>query len=118
MKRVLIAEDNPILCDIFTSTFDEHHFEVTFVKDGHDTLYSLKQNPPDILILNINVSCFCECDVLACVRSYQSRHNMQVIVISGNSLAMQEQTTGQPGLFLVKPVNLPDLLDLASQLID
>lgn len=118
MKRVLIAEDNPVLRDIFTRSFDQRYFEVTLAVDGHDTIHVLEQNLPDLVILDINIPQISEANVMARLRSCQDTRDIRVIIITGNSLAMLDQNTGCTDLFLVKPVNIPDLVSFAHQLID
>ena len=53
MKKILIAEDDFYIQDIYKSTFAQAGYTVDTAKDGEETLAKLKTNTYDVLLLDI-----------------------------------------------------------------
>jgi len=53
MKKILIAEDDFYILDIYKSTFAEAGYTVDTAKDGEEALSKLKTNTYDVLLLDI-----------------------------------------------------------------
>ena len=117
LKQVLIAEDRPDLRKIFGHVFNKQHFNVRMAADGIEALEALRIQTPDILVLDINMPNLSGLEVLTYVRQQQSLKDIKVIVVTGNSLAVQYPEVGSADLFLVKPVNLSELVTFAQRLL-
>jgi DNA-binding response OmpR family regulator len=115
-KRVLIAEDNPDLRAIFARVFDRQYFAVTLAVDGLEAMDHLNEEMPDVLILDVNMPRLSGLQVLSRIRQRQEMKGLKVIVVTGNSLAMQHPDAAFADLFLVKPVNIMELVTLAQRL--
>lgn len=115
-KRVLIAEDNPDLRDIFTRVFTKYEFQVVAAADGQIAVDSLQTDIPDIVVLDINMPKLNGFDVLARLQHYRQAHNLKVIIVTGNSIAMQDERTQYADLVLIKPVDINDLILFAMRL--
>ncbi len=115
--KVLIAEDNPDLRAIFACTFDRRQFALASAADGVEAVEHLKQDVPDILILDINMPRMSGYDVLTFVRNNQHTRNMKVIVVTGNNTVLQAPEAEYADLILIKPVNISDLITFAQRLI-
>lgn len=118
MKRVLIAEDNHDLREIFARIFDASHFEVKLAEDGQEAVESLKNDPPDVIILDINMPKLSGFEVLAHVRRQNETRNIKVIIVTGNSIAPQDPRAQYADLVLLKPVNIAELIQFAKRLIE
>lgn len=118
MKRVLIVEDNPDLRAIFSRTFDKSKFEVRVAEDGQAALDRLREEVPDIVVLDINMPRLSGFDVLSHIRRHRETHNTKVIVVTGNALAMHDERAQYADLILMKPVDIHDLMALTSRLVD
>jgi two-component system cell cycle response regulator DivK len=116
LKKVLIAEDNPDLREIFARTFHHYHFSVEVAEDGIETIESLKLELPDVLILDVNMPRLSGFDVLRYVRQNQRTKDIKVVVVTGNCMAMQAPEAEYADLLLVKPVSIKDLVTLAQRL--
>lgn len=53
MKKILLAEDDPFLIDIYSKKLKEAGFYVKVVKDGKKALDVLKNEKPDLLLLDL-----------------------------------------------------------------
>lgn len=116
MKSVLIAEDNPDLRRIFAMTFDRSTFDVRVAEDGQAAIDALLEEIPDVIVLDINMPRLSGFDVLSYVRSHQETRDVKVIVVTGNTLAMQDEKASYADLFLVKPVDIQDLISFTARL--
>jgi len=116
-KKVLIAEDNRDLRDIFSHTFNPRHFSVKVAVDGREALKQLEEELPDILILDVNMPYMTGLEVLTRVRQDPRMKHMKVIVVTGNTMATHAPEAELADLFLVKPVNIVDLMTFAQRLI-
>lgn len=116
--KVLIAEDNRDLRDIFAFTFDRRHFAVRVAEDGLQALEMLKTDIPDVLVLDVNMPYMTGLDVLTYVRQNARMKHVKVIVVTGNCMSTLAPEAEQADLFLVKPVNIADLVTFAQRLVD
>jgi CheY-like chemotaxis protein len=115
-KQVLIAEDNDDLRRIFARVFQDYDFTVTSVADGQLALEHLMMNVPDVVILDINMPHLSGFDLLAYIRKSPDLIDTKVIVVTGNSQAMQDEKIKQADLVLLKPINLQELIMFAMRL--
>ncbi len=117
-RRVLIAEDNPDLRQIFTHVFQHHRFSVEIAVDGAEALAFLAASqPPDVLILDVNMPRLSGLEVLAYIRRTPHLKALKVIVVTGNSVAVDHPDAQHADLFLIKPININELITMASRLI-
>jgi CheY-like chemotaxis protein len=117
LQKVLIVEDNPDLRIIFARAFDPHHYTVLMAEDGITALEILEAELPDAMILDINMPRLSGLDVLRSVRNNQQMKHVKIIVVTGNSRAAQSPEADYADLFLMKPIDIGDLISLAQRLI-
>ncbi len=116
-KRVLIVEDNPDLLDIFRLAFNAGAFDVYLAKDGEAAIEQMQALQPDVLVLDINLPKLTGLDVLDYIKKQQQANaNIKVIVVTGNSVAIQDERARGADLLLMKPVNIRDLLTFTRRL--
>lgn len=52
---ILIAEDDTVLRDLYLRKMDKEKYEVVTAENGQEALDKISQNPPDMLLLDINM---------------------------------------------------------------
>lgn len=52
---ILIGEDDPLLRDLYRKKFALAGFKIRTVEDGEKAISAIEEDPPDILILDINM---------------------------------------------------------------
>ena len=72
MKKILIAEDDFYIQDIYKSTFAQAGYTVDTAKDGEETLAKLKANTYDVLLLDIMLPKVSGTEILNWCRSDKS----------------------------------------------
>jgi DNA-binding response OmpR family regulator len=55
MKRILVVEDDPRLCDVMRDFLIEDGYEVKTAHDGNQALDRLRETPADLMIVDINM---------------------------------------------------------------
>ena len=114
--HVLVAEDNPDLRLIFSKVFQRAPFKVHAVEDGKMVIEYLQKIIPDVLIMDLNMPRLSGQEVLRHVRRNPKTKNIKVIIVTGNQIAADDDEVTLADLCLLKPVDVPELLDFAKRL--
>lgn len=81
-KKILLVEDDPFLSEIYVTKFEEAGFNVSVAGDGSLGLQKVKEENPDILMLDIvmpNVDGF---ELLRLLKQEQATKNIPVVILS------------------------------------
>lgn len=95
MKRILIAEDDPFMIDIYTNSFTKEDFGLDIAVDGQMALEKIKNNLPDLVALDIDLPKVNGCQVLKQLREDPKTKNLKVIILSNFN---QEDISNKYGL--------------------
>ncbi len=82
MKTILLAEDDPFITDIYSIKLRQEGYKVDIAKDGQMALEKIKNNYPDLLMLDINLPKIDGFGVLKIIRGDPKTKNLKVIVTS------------------------------------
>ena len=82
MKRILLVEDDPFLIDIYTTKIKEFGFMIDIVQDGDDALRKIKEEPPDLVLLDIVLPTVNGWEILKEIRRSNHLKNLKVIILS------------------------------------
>lgn len=91
MKTILLAEDDPFIMDIYSSQFRKEGYKVDIARDGQMALEKIRNNYPDLLILDINLPKIDGCEILKTLKNDPKTKNLKVIVLSN----YDEKTIGE-----------------------
>lgn len=115
MTSVLIVDDNIDLRTIFEWVFQQHGFEIHTASDGKQAIDHLRHNAPDVIILDINMPEVSGLEVASMVRSSRMHDNTRIIFVTGNHMHHTSPEVQLADLFLVKPVEIHDLVTLTQR---
>ncbi len=112
--RILVAEDDPNLRDVL-NLFLRRAFpgaEVECVADGWTALQSFDQRPASVVIVDLSMPVLDGMAVTERLRSGPNAGSVGIIVLTGSGGPREWQRLSSLGAdrFLVKPVNLDDLV--------
>jgi CheY-like chemotaxis protein len=82
MTRILITEDDPLMAEIYRDNFDGEGFSAEIASDGLIAIQRLKQNPPDLVLLDLMLPKLNGVEVLKFIRSQEATRSVPVIVMS------------------------------------
>lgn len=115
-SRVLLVEDEFLLCDMLTELLSEHGFEVYAAANAKDALRHLTCGSPcDILLTDINLAGSIDGAALAhLVR--ELRPNLPVVYASGRYRSLEELDAVQGAMFVAKPFNPDKLCEIIGEM--
>jgi DNA-binding response OmpR family regulator len=119
MKKILIVDDEPNIIMSLEYIFKKNNFEVFIARDGQEALDILKDQIPEIIILDVmmpNVDGF---ETIKKIKSNENWQHCKVIFLS----AKNKQTDIQKGLdlgasaYMTKPFSLKKLVEKVNELV-
>jgi len=110
--RILLAEDDPNSRDMLVRRLAHRGYSAEAVADGEACLARIDQQPPDLLLLDIQMPGMVGLEVLRRVRTRFSHDALPVILVTalGDSDDIVRGLEAGANDYVVKPVNLPVLL--------
>jgi len=108
-KRVLIAEDDPLINKMYKTKLASEGYDVVSVSDGEQALNEATKNSLNLILLDIMMPKLSGLDMLERLRQTQDGKNIPVIVLS--NLSNQEEIEKAKALgakdYLVKADHTP-----------
>lgn len=101
---ILIVDDDPHFRELYKTALRWRGFNVTTASDGLAALQSIEQEPPSLVILDLNMPCVDGWSVMRELAAHPSTERIPVIVVTGADVG---KATVQAAAILRKPV-FPD----------
>jgi DNA-binding response OmpR family regulator len=111
----MIIEDDVDLSNIFAEALKAAGFETEIVRDGAAAEQKLKENLPNVVILDMHLPHVDGSTLLSQIRANPALKNTTVIVATADAL-MGDMYREQADLVLIKPISFTQLRDLTSRL--
>lgn len=80
--KILLAEDEEPLRELYRMRFEVEDFDVIFAKDGEEALLKTRQEKPDIILLDIMMPKKSGMEVLKELKEDPSTSNIPVIMLT------------------------------------
>lgn len=119
MNRVLIADDEPHIRKLVSFTLGNRGFEVIEATDGGEAFDRVREELPDIVLLDVMMPVMTGYEVLAKLKEDPSTCEIPVIMLSAKS----QQTEIQAGLaggaceYICKPFTPKDLVQRVAEIL-
>jgi CheY-like chemotaxis protein len=55
MKRILVVDDEKHICELYKSELEDEGYTVTVANSGVEALAAVEDNPPDLIVLDIQM---------------------------------------------------------------
>lgn len=82
MKKILLAEDDPFIVDIYTTKLKQAGFEVEVVSEGDEVLKKVREQKPNLLLLDIVLPTMNGWEILRAIRQSDDLKGLAVIILS------------------------------------
>lgn len=117
--KILIIDDDPMLCDMLADLFTDRGFEAECRHDGGEAAGAVWDFHPDILVIDSVLPHTPGVEVVKQIRAVGLIRNLPIVVISGVHGQRPEQTAMRAGAnaFLRKPFDLEDIVALVQRLL-
>ena len=109
---VLIVEDDPELRTLYRTALALEGYAVVAVADGIDALRHIDVDPPDLMVLDIGLPRLSGGDVQREVASHAQTARMPIVVVTGNSNAVDRSDFA---CVLQKPIDLDTLVQAVER---
>ena len=109
MRNILLIEDDPFLCEMYSSKFKETDFNLLIVKDAKEALKVIKKNKLDLILLDIILPGMDGFELLKKIKKDKSISDIPVIFLT--NLSQKEDL--EKGLklgaqdYIIKAYNTP-----------
>ena len=100
MKRILVADDNPVSRELIREILEADDYEVIEAGDGQEALDKLREYSPDLALLDIQMPIL---DGMALIRELRAEgSNLPIIMISNSPNAKEEGSAAGANRFMEK----------------
>jgi len=111
MRRILAVDDDKDILEVLQYILEDSGYEVETLTNGQYLLDKIKQNPPDLILLDIMLGNLDGRDLCRKVKTGKETRDIPVILISASHDVSQSiNQIGAPDGFIAKPFDIDDLL--------
>jgi DNA-binding response OmpR family regulator len=118
MKKILVIDSSELLRLYIKEKLEQYNFEVVLAKDGFEGLIKIKNELPDLIIMDFYLNRVSGLDILKEKHSYKSATNIPVIMLSSkiDRDLITKISRYKVYRFLTKPIRIDILVDAISEL--
>jgi len=118
-KRILIIEDNPSFSRAINHIVEKEGYEVSTASNGMTGLRMAKDNPPDLLILDVMLPGLDGFEICSQLRADESTEKLPIIMLSAKGQEADKTTGLSVGAneYLTKPIDRALLLEKIASLL-
>jgi len=122
VDKILIAEDDIVLCEILKKSLEVLGYEVTATTSGKEALEAFKNEPMNLIVSDWTMPEMTGLEFCAEVRKMELESYPYFIILTGNSGKENHKLAMQSGVddFLPKPLNTTELefrLNVAKRIL-
>lgn len=115
-KRILVADDEPHMSRVIELYLRRQGYEVDLVRDGQEALESILQNPPDVLITDIQMPRMTGQALCMELQKRLPDRSFRIIVMTSMTDREHREWSGamRDASFMEKPVSMRSLVSTLS----
>lgn len=114
--RILIADDDPAICEFLGQALTDLGYSITICSDGETTLKRAKQEHPDLLILDVLMPKLSGFDVVKALKANPETAEIPAIAISAADELLHHTESGVARCFS-KPIQFDSLKEAVENLL-
>ena len=116
-KRILVLDNDPRILDVMQEALSYEGFEVDTFDTTEDILSLVKQQKPDLLIIDYILNGINGGELCRSIKNYSVTSNLPVIIFSAYPKVLQSLGFYGCNAFIAKPFDLTDLIDKVTELL-
>ena len=119
MKKILIVDDEPNIVMSLEYTFKKNNFEVFIARDGQEALDILRNQLPDIIILDVMMPMVDGYATLAEIKKDKKLTHCKVIFLSAKNkeIDIEKGLSLGANLYVTKPLSVKKLVEQVHELM-
>lgn len=112
MSRILLADDDELVIDLITFKLQQRGHQVESLSDGELLIQSIHRHPPDLLILDYQLTSVATSEIIAMLREDPETTDIPVIILSSGWREQDVLDALRAGIndFMTKPFSPDELL--------
>ncbi|WPU95994.1 response regulator [Mucilaginibacter sabulilitoris] len=116
MRRILAVDDDSDILEVIQYILEDSGYEVETLANGHQLLDKIKENQPDLILLDIMLGTLDGRDLCRSIKTNKETHNIPVILISAShDVSNSLNQIGAPDDYIAKPFDIDVLLGSISR---
>jgi len=108
----LVVEDEFFTRDVLSLTLRRANIEVDVADSGEAALVYLKNNHPDVVLVDLHMPNVDGYDVINAIRSNKALRDVIVIIITANPSAINSTEAQKADAFLSKPLDIKRVVEV------
>jgi DNA-binding response OmpR family regulator len=113
----LVIEDDKLLGEVYRDVLTMCGFDTQHIIDSQQAMEAIRANMPKLVILDLHLSRISGVEILQMIREDDTLKDIRVIVATGSSYAMQDETINKfADLVLFKPISVQQIMDFVSRI--
>lgn len=124
-KQILVVDDRAVLLDLLRRVLEDEQYRVSVLQEGREAVQEIRNNPPDLVILDLKLQDVDGMDVLQELRASSSTMDVPVIVYTAAVIeaeAVANLVRGNPLRYanvavLQKPFELDGLIEKVQEML-
>jgi DNA-binding response OmpR family regulator len=119
MKKILIVDDEPNIVMSLEYTFKKNNFEVFIARDGQEALEILKNQLPDVIILDVMMPMVDGYATLEQIKKDERLKHCKVIFLTAKNKEkdIEKGLSLGANLYVLKPFSVKKLVEQVQELI-
>ncbi|MGE0077426.1 MAG: response regulator [Bacteroidales bacterium] len=115
-KKIVIVEDSYIIQLLIQTILVDYGYDLKFFYNGKDVLPTLKNDPPDLLILDIMMPVM---DGFTLLEQIKTGNNYPILIVTARTDYTSIEKAMELGAsdYLIKPFNAIDLINKVERLL-
>jgi DNA-binding response OmpR family regulator len=89
MQKIFLVEDDPFLVDIYSTKFKKLGYEVVSTPGGEEILGKIREEKPDIVVLDIVLPNIDGWEILKRIRGDEELKDLKIVILS--NLGQEEE---------------------------
>ena len=119
MKKLLVVEDEIDLANALKMRFDAAGYSVDIAVDGQQALQKVRDNPPDLIILDLMLPKIDGYKVSRILKFDEKYKDIPIIMLTAKAQEKDKELGFQVGAsaYIVKPFDSKDLVEKVKELM-
>jgi DNA-binding response OmpR family regulator len=119
VPTVLVVDDDPVIQKLLQVNFEMEGYDVVIAGDGEEGLALVREERPDVVLLDVMMPKMNGLDVAAAMRADKITESIPIIMLSAKAQASDVQAGLDLGVddYVTKPFDPLELLDRVTALL-
>lgn len=119
MKRILIVEDKASSRELLRTVLEQLGYAVAEAHDGDEALRQVRQQPPDLVLMDLQMPARNGFDVLQEIRKDPRLARLPVVAVTANAMPGDQEKVLAAGFtgYIAKPVALAHLRSEVTRIL-